>query len=145
MTRPGVNSRGRVIYSDSVLGNAARRVLNGDVDLEALPVIIARCYACNTVLGRCYSGRPECWHLAARMLLQQGARPLHRRNAGEVTETVTDEAVRRGLEALAEGLRRKHPGSIIEIIPDEDDADAVLDPPTPTADRDRDDHGAHGA
>jgi hypothetical protein len=73
---PGLNEYGRPIYTGSVLGNAARHVLAGDVTLATLPAIIARCHWCNTVVGRCFSGEPECWHLAARLLLEQGLRPL---------------------------------------------------------------------
>jgi hypothetical protein len=63
-------------YSKAVAGNAARKILLGEIDPGDLEGIIARCHWCNTVVGYCYSGRPECWHLAARMLLDQGLRPL---------------------------------------------------------------------
>jgi hypothetical protein len=72
----GLNRLGRPIYGDGVLGNAARHVLVGDVNLDTLPEIIGRCHWCNTVVGRNYSGEPECWHLAARMLLEQGLSPI---------------------------------------------------------------------
>ena len=39
-----------------------------------------------------------------------------------------DEAARRMLDALADGLRRKHPGAIVEVVADEPEADAILDP-----------------
>lgn len=44
-----------------------------------------------------------------------------------------DEATRRGLEALADGLRRRNPGAIVEILSNEDDP--------PDTDRDDSDRG----
>jgi hypothetical protein len=73
-------------YSNTIAGNAARKILFGEIEMGELEVIIARCHWCNTVVGRCYSRRPECWHLAARVLLNQGLRPLvDRAAAGQLT------------------------------------------------------------
>jgi hypothetical protein len=72
----GLNQYGRPIYSDAVLGNATRKILTGKLDPDRLPDLIARCHWCNTVVGRCYGQVPTCWHMAARMLLEQGLRPL---------------------------------------------------------------------
>lgn len=58
--------------------------------------------------------------------------------------TEPDEARRRGLAALAEGLRRKRPGAIVEVA-DEGDGDAIPDRPATSADSDVDDHRADGA
>ncbi len=64
MSRPGINRYGRVSYSNSMLGNAARHGLDGEVTRDTLPDIIAGCHWCNTVVGRCHGGEPECWHVA---------------------------------------------------------------------------------
>jgi hypothetical protein len=69
-------------YSNAIAGNAARKILLGEIDSSDLEEIIAHCHWCNTVVGRCCSRKPECWHLAARVLLDQGLRPLGPRGAG---------------------------------------------------------------
>jgi hypothetical protein len=87
-TRPAANVReaainqsgrfadGGLAFSAAVLGNAAEKILRGQIGPNELPGMIDRCHWCNKVVGRCWAGTPTCWHLAARMLIAQGLRPL---------------------------------------------------------------------
>jgi hypothetical protein len=62
-----------VNYSPAILGNAAYKILTGEIDPDELQARIARCHWCNVAVG----GWPEprCWHLAARLLIENGLRP----------------------------------------------------------------------
>jgi hypothetical protein len=61
-------------YTEAVTGNAACKIVRGDVRREELDEAIARCHWCNTVTAGSYTGKPSCWHLAARVLFDLGLR-----------------------------------------------------------------------
>jgi hypothetical protein len=59
-----------------------------------------------------------------------------------VTELPPPEVIERGLEAIADVLRREHPGCLVTIEPAPDDLDAVVDRRASAADVDAVDHRA---
>jgi hypothetical protein len=62
--------------SEATLGNAAWKILAGQIDAATLAEKIAHCARCDQLTpGRGHLVR-GCWHQAALLLLEQGLRPL---------------------------------------------------------------------
>jgi hypothetical protein len=68
-----MSERTRRYTTHATLGTAAQKILSGELDVSRLDEMIARCAWCQ--FDRSNS---ECWHYAARVLLEQGLRPVVR-------------------------------------------------------------------